>query len=247
MIITLLTLAFPIPLIQDPAPSGATPPKAAKSAESLREQIHDMRRTILMGGDNVRTSEKEALQFLQRKVASVDKRLDFIQADLVQKRTAYELALTRAGEASSTRAQNAALSEAAALKNELQELEAENAELAGRRKSLLGEQSRIDGRRRDRESLASKMDSHGLDSDYIPFLSGEVGLGPEQPEPANPLLSDPGLREDFLRRFPVRGRQLLFEADPVDYWKRWPLVPPADLIAASLSFPAPDLPGRRQP
>jgi hypothetical protein len=245
MIIVLATLAFPAFLVQDPAPAGSAPPPQTKSAESLRQQIHGMRRTILMGGDSVRNSEKEAVQFLAIKIEGIDKRLDFIQGDLVQKRTSYELVLNRAGEASTTKAQNAALAEAAQIQTELQELENESVLLSKRRKSLVVEQSRIEGRRRDREGLAAKMDSQGLDAEYTPFLSGGVGLGPETGKPVNPLMANPALREDFLRRFPVRGRQLLFEADPVEYWNRWPLNPPAMLIASTLAFPPPDLPGRR--
>jgi hypothetical protein len=245
MIIALAALTFPVFLAQDPTPAGSNPPQSTRSAESLREQIHGMRRTILMGGDSVRNSEKEAIEFLLRKVEGIDKRLDFIQGDLVQKRTSYELVLNRAGEASTTKAQNAALAEAAQLQNELQTLETESATLVKRRKSLLAEQSRIDGRRRDREGLAAQMDSQGLDSEYVPFLSGAVGLAPETAKPSNPLMANPALREDFLRRFPVRGRQLLFEADPVEYWRRWPLAPPAEMVATALVFPAPDLPGRR--
>jgi len=245
MMIPLLALTLALPFAQQPAPHDDHGSEDSPSAEELREQIHGMRQTILIGGESVRSSEKQALRFLQEKVEKLDTRMDFIQGDLVQKRTSYELSLNRAGEASTTEAQTAALADAARLKADIQGLEQEQGLLQKRRKSLLAEQTRIDGRRRERESLAAEMDAQGLEPEYVSFSTGGIGLAPEAAKSVNPLMEDPELREDFLRKFPVRGRQLLFDADPTAYWERWPLTPPTKALSLSLAFPLPDLPGRR--
>ena len=245
MITPLLVFTLALPFAQEPTPPESHGHEGSPSAEELREQIHGMRQTILIGGESVRNSEKQAIRFLQEKVDKLDTRMDYIQGDLVQKRTSYDLSLNRAGVAAAPEAQTAALSDAAGFKAEIQALEQENNLLQRRRKSLIAEQTRIDGRRRERESLAAEMDAQGLEPEYVSFSSGAIGLAPEAAKPVNPLMEDPELQEDFLRKFPVRGRQLLFDADPVEYWKRWPLTPPADVLSHALTFPLPDLPGRR--
>jgi len=245
MIFSLATLFLPMLVVQTPAPAAAERTEPALDAEALREQMSNLRRTLLLGGENVNQSEQEAIRFFRSKLRSVDTRLDQIQGELVEKRTAYDMALDRAGQAADSTARDAALAEAATLQDGIQELEEESTSLQASRKALLAEIARIEKRRRDRERLAAKLDAQGATPDFVPFVPGDVGLAPAAPEPENPLLTNPELRDDFLRRYPLRGRQFLFEADPDEYWRRWPLVPPAEVLARAIPFPAPDLPGRR--
>ena len=245
--ITLLSLAMlhaapTPPVVQDEASPRTT------TAQELKERIYDMRMELLLGGDNVRAAEQEAIGFYGQKGEYVDQRLDQISADLSEKRATYEVVLDRALDQSNEEDRGRVLGEAATLRGAIGVLETEASELEQRRDRLRQLIAGVEGRERDRRRLLAQIESapDPLTSlGGIPFAG--IGLAPNVVEPVaatSPLEND-ALIEDLLARDPSAARSLLFELDPVAYFERFPLRPPSSLLPRAIPFPLPDPPGSR--
>ena len=63
------------------------------------------------------------------------------------------------------------------------------------------------------------------------------GLGGDDP------FANSAFLEDLMRRDPARARLMLFQRDPVRYWKLFPLTRPEGTLRKAIPFPPPDLPG----
>jgi hypothetical protein len=205
-----------------------------------------MRMNLLLGGDRVRQAEREAIDFYAGKSEVVERRLDSAQAELSEKRAAYDLVLARSLQAPGRDARSKALAEAATLRAELAELETEVAMLEKRRAGLGELVAAVESRERDRERLVARLEtSTDLDA-VLGFPMGGIGLAPaSMAEPAASPLENDALIQDLLARDPIAARRVLYEGDPEGYWRRFPLQPPAAALAEALPFPLPDLPGDR--
>lgn len=241
-----VVLCFSLVVQEPDAPSHHQPapaPPAPPGVEGLKDRIRGMRKDLLTGGELVRRSESEAVDFYQEKIEEIDRRVDSIQAELAESRADYDLALERTLQATSMEARRNAAADASVFRSRIDALEAEEEELGRRRAGFARAVQLIQQRSTERQRLATQMDT--APSIDLPGFLPPVGLAPDVAPPANPLLDDPGLIEDLLRRDPVRAREILFAANPEEYWRRWPLRPPADVLARSIPFPDPDLPGQR--
>jgi len=248
-----IALALGLAPLQDPpagSEQGQEPQESessqSASAEALRTRIHDMRMSLLLGGEKVREAEDQASSFYGGKVDLVDQRLDTVTAELTEKRATYDLKLQNALNSSSPDERRRIMQEAAVLRSEITELEQEDADLEGKRGKLNQLIGAIDDRDRERQKLAAKIEtSDSLEFEFgLPLAS--VGLAPDLPsaQPASPLANDE-LVQDLLAVDPRGGRQVLFEMDPVGYWTHFPLRPPASGVVAAFGFPLPDLEGSR--
>lgn len=242
-------------LVQDPpdesagdtARESSTDDHAARVSR-LRERVHGLRRDLLLGGEQVQRAEREAASFYEGRIQTVDRRLDSLEAELSEKRASYEQALRSSLEASSGGARRSAVARAAERRAELQELDEEQRTLQQRREQLAGIVGAVESRSREREALAVRLEATGEGFEQVHglLLGGGIGLAPEvEPTEASSPLENAGLVEDLMAIDPVAARRVLFEADPEAYWERFPLRPPADVLAEALSFPPPDLPGSR--
>jgi len=246
-VITLLSLAT---LVAPPAPpvTQDDPSPRTTTAQELKERIYDMRMELLLGGDNVRAAEQEAIGFYGQKGEYVDQRLDQISADLSEKRASYEVVLDRALDRTSAEDRGRVLGEAASLRAAIGALEQEASELEDRRERLRQLVAGVEGRERDRRRLLAQIESapDPLTSlGGIPFAG--IGLAPNVAEPVeatSPVEND-ALVEDLLARDPTAARGLLFELDPFAYFERFPLRPPSEVLPRAIPFPLPDPPGRR--
>jgi len=231
--------------ISNPTSAQEEQPPSSR-ADQLLGRIREMRKSLLLGGDKVQQAEAEAIDFYGEKIERIDQRLDTVQADLSEKRAAYDVALDSAlgSEGASSRA--GAMKNAQTLRNEISVLERDAEDLNGKRRSVSGLVRAVEARGHERRVLSQRMET-SLDLDAQFGLSiGGVGLAP--PVEVQPIASpfdDEPLVQDLLTRDPRGARQLLFEADPQRYWERFPLKPPADALRAALAFPLPDLPGSR--
>ena len=244
--LTLLLLASASP--QDPAPSGPSgsdEQPATASAEELRARIHEMRMDLLLGGEHVQRAEREAIDFYSGKTELVDSRLDTIQSELSEKNASYSVTLDRALGASSGESRRKAMAEAATLRAQITDLEGESQELSGKRNDLSKLVVAIESRDRDRQRLVAQLETSTDFGEFgLPLTS--VGLAPPpQPVEAASPFDDDALIADLVARDPQGARRILFEMDPVRYWTRFPLQPPAAALSEALAFPLPDLPGRR--
>lgn len=101
----------------------------AATAETLRQRIRDMRMNLLLGGDQVRRAEEEAVDFYAGKTRSVERRMDDVATELVELRASYDVVLDRALESGSQEA----LREAQPLRSRITVLESEEMGLEERR------------------------------------------------------------------------------------------------------------------
>jgi len=227
---------------RDAVPAGVTD-DARPRADQLKSRIHDLRMSLLLGGERVQRAEREAIDFYGRKSQEVDRHLDTIQADLAESRTAYDVALERALGAPTPEARQAAMQEAAKLRGGISALEGDRDDFVKRRKNLSVLIDAVDERGRERDKLAARIESAaGIDEMTLPFLG--MGLLPEGGEPAPASVGDE-LIADLLERDPLQARRVLFEMDPQAYWTRFPLQPPTGALLEALPFPSPDLPANR--
>lgn len=230
-------------LVQDPP---STPADAGK-VESLRGRIHDMRMSLLLGGESVRKAESDATQFYRGKVELVEKRLDSIAAELAELRATYSVSLEGALAGGEAEHRKNKLTDASAQRGKIQTLETEEASLTERRGRLERLVDAVEARSRQREKLTAQLETQPGFDEGLAFPLGGIGLAPELDElvvPSSPL-DDPGLIADLIARDPVAAHRLLYESDPAGYWELFPLQPPADAVRRELDFPLPDLPGQR--
>ena len=247
------TTQTPPPRIQGDAtapPAAATdaaaPDAGSAQVEALRERIHGMRMNLLLGGEKVRSAEKDATQFYRQKSELVDQRLDSLAAEITEARASYQLALEQALKSTAEDQRKNALHEAAELRQKVSTLEGEQAELGERRGHLEHMVEAVEARGRERQRLATKIESEPGDEEAMLTPLGDIGLAPELQELApSSVLDDKGLVGDLLSRDPVAARRLLFASDPHGYWDLFPLRPPAAALRGALKFPPPDLPGQR--
>jgi hypothetical protein len=248
MIALVPLLVHVVASVQEPTPPENGPRDAhALDAEVLKNRIHEMRMNLLLGGDQVRRAETEAVDFYNQKGELVDQRLDGLLADLSEKRAAYEVLLDRALSTPDAAKRSQTLAEAAVLRRELDGLESDKQDL-GKRRERIGEiVATIETRERERQKLATEIEtSADYESGLLGLPYAGIGLAPVVPEPKieSPLAED-SLVRDLLERDPRAARRILFESDPTGYWQRFPLQPPADVLKHAIPFPAADLPGKR--
>ena len=248
---------FVVPLIasaavQDETPAdteteGASEPrKTSADAEALRSKIHDMRMNLLLGGDQVKRAESEAIGFYGQKADLIDQRLDTIGADLTEKRASYELVLDRALNSSDAKERTEAMADASQLRSEISMLEMEDGDLRERRTGLSKLITSVESREKERERLVAQIETNQDFSDPLGMPMSSIGLAPPvQPAEASSPFENNALIQDLLERDPIGARALLFDQDPVGYWVAFPLQPPRDVLRDALAFPLPDLPGER--
>lgn len=220
-------------------------PVSATRVEDLRERIHSMRKNLLLGGDQVRKAESEAVDFYYKKIEAVEGRRDRLHADITEARASYEVVLERALTDDSAEVRRSSMKEAGELRTRIAALEKESATLAKRRKGLSNLVGSVESRENERERLALQMDSGGGDEDLGLAFGGLTLAAPEIETSAPSVFDDERLVQDLLTRQPVEARRVLFEADPVRYWQRFKLQPPSSVLRTSLTFPTPDPPGYR--
>ncbi|MGK0482839.1 MAG: hypothetical protein ACJAQ3_002821 [Planctomycetota bacterium] len=214
----------------------------AATAESLRSRIRDMRMNLLLGGDQVRRAEEEAVDFYVGKTRSVENRMDDVATELVELRASYDVVLDRALDTGS----EDALREAQPLRGRISVLESEEKNLGERRERLSELVASVEDRDRDRRRLVDQVESASAlpDSFGAPMMS--IGLAPP-PVPGEALLplEDDALLNDLLERDPRRAKSLYFAADAERYWVRFPLRPPTTELREAMRFPLPDPVGHR--
>ncbi|MHC4261441.1 MAG: hypothetical protein ACYSWX_02895 [Planctomycetota bacterium] len=219
-------------------PGGGSAGQASASAEGLRQSIRDMRMNLLLGGDRVRTAEREAIEFYGERAGFVDQRLDTVDSDLAELRASYDVAVERALSATSAAQRTKAFREAQPLRGSIESLESERSELVGKRDRLHGLVDSIRARDDDRERLVAQLESSTALPDTLGMPSLGVGLAPP-PLPAEPIspLEDTALLQDLFERDPEGARTLVWDLDPIGYWEIFPLQPPTEPLRAVLRFP----------
>lgn len=214
----------------------------AATAESLRQRIRGMRMNLLLGGDQVRRAEEEAVDFYMGKTRSVENRMDDVATELVELRASYDVVLDRALESGSEEA----LREAQPLRSRITALEGEETSLVERRSRLSDLVAAVEDRDRDRRRLVDQIESASAlpDSFGAPMMGIGLAPPPVATEASVPLEDDALLR-DLLARDPRKAKNLYFSNDPVGYWRRFPLRPPTSALRQAMRFPLPDPVGRR--
>jgi len=208
----------------------------------LRGQVRDMRKQVLGGGPAVVKSEKEALRFYRGKIQEMARRADDLRTQRDSKDAEYRVALdtTLGSDDPSERAD--AAREAQRLKSEIRMLDGEIADMEKRGEALGRGVEGIRRRISKRERLVSQFERDDLVDD-MPYLADDV-LGDDiDAGSGNDPFEDEGFIEDLLRRDPEAARRLLYEADPVKYFERFPLKPVS--MRKALPFPPADLPAAR--
>ena len=255
MITSLLALALvaqgPLPGPSGSAPQqesaaqqGSAAPPESSGVGDLKRRIHTMRVTLVAGGEKVREADSQALEFYGQKAEQLARRGDAVATDLTERGAEYEVALERVLSATSPEARKAAAEEAAKLRHGIAALEAEADDNTKRRRQFQRAADLVRERVRQRARLAERLDAPGEASLLVPPLP-YLGLAPDSLGGEEQALADPDLMDDLMRRDPRRARRILCELNPAAYWRRWPLLPPADILRKALPFPLPDPPGGR--
>jgi hypothetical protein len=222
------------------------PDTTPATAEDLRVRIREMRMNLLLGGDQVRRAEGEAIEFYKGKARALDGRLDDVASQLAEARASYDVALERALAQSDTAAGDQALQEAQPLRAEISTLVAEQEDLIERQGRVADLVEAVESRDRERSRLADQVESAALRPEDLGIPMGSIGLAPPPlPSASMAPLEDEALLGDLLQRDPRSARRLLFRSDPAGYWQRFPLQPPKGALAKAMRFPLPDPPGQR--
>lgn len=226
-------------------PANAGTDQTPATAEDLRVRIRKMRMNLLLGGDQVRRAETEAIEFYNGKGRSIDASLDDVAAELTETRASYGVVLDRAlttdGVGGTT-----ALREAQPLRAKISALEAEQADLEERRTRVAGLVTAVESRDRERQRLADQVENASVRPEDLGMPMTSIGLAP--PPLAHEVsapFDDDALLGDLLERDPRSARRLLFNTNPVRYWERFPLTPPSRELSQAMRFPLPDPPGQR--
>lgn len=231
-----------------PAGPSAKPSDAVEAtAEGLRSRIRDMRMNLLLGGDQVRRAEKEAVDFYSRKTRSVEGRIDDVATELVELRAKYDVVLDRALASRGTAEGAEALREAQPLRAQIVVMEGEADALNGKRNRLSELVASVEERDRDRQRLVDQLESSSIAPDDFGAPMMSIGLAPkvDMPSDGPSPAEDDALIRDLMARDPRGTKALLWEEDPAGYWDRFPLQPPAAPLRKALLFPRPDPVGRR--
>ena len=249
IILLLLCASAPQDPVQEPDPGPQQDQEtAAKSpqVEELRNRIHEMRMSLVLGGDSVRSAESEAVEFYGNRIGLIDQRLDAIAADRTEKQASYDIILERLLVSENGAERLANMGEAQTLRLQLEALERETRDLNAKRSGLNGLIAGVETRGREREKLRTRLEVDDSFEGDVGLSLGSVGLAPdvELDSGASPL-DDDLLIQDLLTRDVSAARRLIFEVDPEHYWQRFPLRPPAGALREALGFPPPDLPGGR--
>jgi hypothetical protein len=215
----------------------------AISSTELRDKVRGMRKQVLGGGAAVMNSEKAALKFYRGKIQEMARRADDLRTQRDSKDAEYRVALDTTLKSKDPAERADAARTARRLKQEMRGLDAEITEIEKRGESLgrgvAGIQRRID----KRKNVLSQFDREDMVDD-LPYLDDEVLGDDEGGEGIDPF-SDEGFVNDLLASDPEAARRLLFEADPIAYFKRFPLKPSGRALKKALAFPPADLPGQR--
>jgi len=248
-LVLLVLVALPA-WAQDPEPPIDVPSRTEPVEEpvdegvllktvDLRTRVRAMRRSVLGGGPAVENAEKEALAFYRKKIHQTSARIDGIRTDRDVKDAEYRLALDFTLEARNPGEGEVAARRAAALKADISGLDATIAELVSQRDQLSGAAAAIQARIERRQQVLAHFETQADVLQPLPFL-GEDVIGPDEAElaAANPF-EDPEFFADLMRRDPERARQILFERDPVRYWRMFPLTPPESVFRRAFPYPRP--------
>ncbi|MEM9381343.1 MAG: hypothetical protein AAGB93_15425 [Planctomycetota bacterium] len=239
----------------NPAPPSTTAQKSSPddggsdttpaSAEDLRVRIREMRMNLLLGGEQVRKAEAEAVEFYEGKSQTLDRRLDDVAAELTEVRATYEVTLDRALSNGGVGGGDA-LKEAQPLRARISNLESEEDDLQ-RRKARVNEMVQgVASRDRERQRLADQVESASVRPEDLGMPLSSIGLAPPPiATEASAPFDDDALLGDLLERDPRSARRLLFQTDPTRYWERFPLRPPTRELSQAIRFPLPDPPGQR--
>ena len=214
--------------------------------EALRSRIHDMRMSLLLGGDKVKSAEAEAIGFYGKKIETIDRGIDSMEVDLSEKRASYKISLEQTLKANEATARQASMKRAQGLRHEIGSLESDVGALQQKRGNLSKLIGAVQARGREREVLAGRLEASGGFDDDFNLNLGVVGLVPDLPTTTSvtPLEDDDFIR-DLFQEDPRGASRILFETDPVGYWQRFPLAPPQRALKNAMAFPLPDLPGQR--
>ena len=246
MLLTTVLLLAPATAAQlTVAPQEEEESHAAR-VEALRSRIHDMRMSLLLGGEKVQSAETEAIGFYSSKVETIDRGIDSMEVDLSEKRASYKVALEQTLQSEGATSRDSSMKRAQTLRSEIGSIEGDVDALKERRTNLNKLIGAVQARGREREALAGKLELAGGFEDEMNLNLGTVGLVPPDPvAPRTTPLEDDGFVADMMREDPRAASRILFESDPEGYWKRFPLQPPSGALQRALRFPLPDLPGQR--
>jgi hypothetical protein len=212
-------------------------------AVELRGRVREMRRSVIGGGPAVEKAEKEAMGFYRRMISRNASRVDELRTQRDAKDAEYRLALDATLEANDKATSDAAARRAASLRKEIGDLDAEIEELVRQRDQLGAAVASIQRRMDRRRRIMEHFDA-GEEIETLPFL-GEDVLGPdEEGLGGDDPFANSAFLEDLMRRDPARARLMLFQRDPVRYWKLFPLTRPEGTLRKAIPFPPPDLPGK---
>ena len=217
------------------------------NAEALRTRIRDMRMNLLLGGDQVRRAEEEAVDFYGRKTQSVENRIDDVATELVELRATYDVTLDRALAAPGSSEAKTALAEAQPIRAKIASLETEADNLNERRGRLSELVAAVEERDRERRRLVDQLESSSIGPAEFAMPMMSIGLAPDAAvaTEASAPLEDDALFEDLYARDPRGAKSLLFSSDPARYWERFPLSPPSNVLRQAIRFPRPDPVGSR--
>ena len=257
-IFLILLLGTSLPIAGTLAAEGDDKPAADESAGDaaddkdntlltsthLRGKVRNMRKQVLGGGPAVVSSEKEALKFYRGKIQEMARRADDLRTQRDSKDAEYRVALDTTLQSDDPTERCEAAREAQRLKSEIRGLDSEVASMDKRGEALGRGVEGIQRRISKRERLVSQFERNDIVDD-MPYLADDV-LGDDEGAggAANPF-SDEGFIDDMLKRDPEAARRLLFEADPIAYFERFPLKPITRSLKRALPFPPADLPGSR--
>ena len=249
-ILTLLLLGAPL-FAEGEKDTSPTAPAAEEKTESaalssteLRNKVRNMRKQVLGGGPAVMGSEKEALKFYRGKIQEMARRADDLRTQRDSKDAEYRVALDTTLNSKDASERADAARTARRLKQEIRLLEMEIAELEKRGESVGRGVAGIQRRIEKRQRVLSEFDRKDIVED-LPYLEDDVLGDDADVESGGSPFDDAEFVEDLLRQDPEAARRLLFNADPVAYWKRFPLKPLRGSLKKALPFPPADLPGQR--
>lgn len=261
-ILILALLLAPVAWSQDPGmpeKSDKSEPEAKKeepkpgddesallTATKLRGNVRTMRKHVLAGGPAVQKSEKEALRFYRKKINELARQTEELRTKRAMKEAEYEIALETTLKAEDAGERADAARQASKLRAEMSAIDADvtalerQGEMVG--KGVTAIQKRMEARKR----LLRRFDNPETYGEDLPYLSDELleFAEEEESEGGDPFL-DEGFIQDLLKRDEAAARSLLFNHDPIAYWKRFPLMPPRAALKRAIQFPPSDLPGAR--